>query len=205
VSRSLRRGALAAALALSLAPLAACAAGNDAQTLQVKPDNAATTVGPIEIQNAVVLTKSGGKGPVSVSARVFNNGSGNQSLQSVTVGSKQAQISAQDGGQTITVPAHGSVLLGGKGNPSVTVPDTSLALRDGDYQDVTFTFSRTGEVTVRAYVEPARGYYASYGPSESGSPSASASTSPSATTSSSSKAPGSASASTSTSASPSSS
>ena len=43
VSRSLRRGALAAAaIVFSIASLAACGAGNDAQTLEVKPDNAAT-------------------------------------------------------------------------------------------------------------------------------------------------------------------
>ena len=46
MSSSLRRGTLAAtALALSVPTLTACGAGNDAQTLEIKPDTAATRVG----------------------------------------------------------------------------------------------------------------------------------------------------------------
>ncbi|WP_405724642.1 DUF461 domain-containing protein [Streptomyces sp. NBC_01537] len=178
MSSSLRRGALAAVLALSIAPLAAaCGAGNDAQTLQVKPDNAATTVGDIQIQNAVVLTQSG-DGDSVVSARVFNNGSARQTIETVTLGTGgNAALSDKDGGQTIVVPAHGSVLIGGKGNASVTVPGTAEGKRDGDFQQVTFDLSDTGAVTVRALVRPATGYFESFGPTAK--PSASASTSPS--------------------------
>jgi hypothetical protein len=165
VSSSLRRGALAAAaIALPLASLAACGAGNDAQTLQVKPDSAATTVGDIEIQNAVVLTK-GGADTAMVSARVFNNGSVKQSLESLTVGSQQAKLLAADGGQTLIVPAGGSILIGGKDNPSATVPNSSEAAEDGDFLKVTFTFSDTGAVSVPAHVQPAGGYLSPYGPS----------------------------------------
>lgn len=77
MSSSLRRGALAAAaIAFSLASLAACGAGNNAQTLEVKPDNAATSVGDIKIQNALVITQpdTTSTGPAVVSATVFNNG-----------------------------------------------------------------------------------------------------------------------------------
>ena len=70
MSRSLRRGALAAtALAFSIATLSACAAGKDAQTLEIKPDNAATSVGDIKIQNVNVVTQPGRRaGPAAVTA-----------------------------------------------------------------------------------------------------------------------------------------
>ena len=87
MSRSLRRGALAAVLAFSLASLAACAAGNDAQTLEVKPDTAATTVGDIKVQNAYVVTQPQRRqGPAVVAATLFNNGTTAQTLHSVQLG-----------------------------------------------------------------------------------------------------------------------
>lgn len=73
MSSSLRRGALAAAaIAFSIASLAACGAGHNAQTLEIKPDNAATSVGDIKVQNAVVITQPDleSTGPAVVSAMV---------------------------------------------------------------------------------------------------------------------------------------
>lgn len=91
MSSSLRRGGLAAAaIAFSIASLAACA-GNNAQTLEVKPDNAATSVGDIKIQNAIVVTQPGTEteGPAVVSATVFNGATTDQTLDSITMdGSK---------------------------------------------------------------------------------------------------------------------
>ena len=58
MSSSLRRGALAAsAIVFSIASLAACGAGGDAQTLEIKPDNAATKVGDLKVQNALIITQ----------------------------------------------------------------------------------------------------------------------------------------------------
>ncbi|MEU4094433.1 DUF461 domain-containing protein [Streptomyces sp. NPDC026673] len=165
MSSSLRRGALAAALALSIVPLAACAAGNDAETLRVRPDNAATSVGDIEVQNVAVLT-----GSTSVTARIFNNGAEEQTLDSVTVGSVRAELSG-----TVKLPGHSSVLLGGDGNPAAVIKSGGEAKQDGDFQKVVFQFSKTGEVPVQAIVLPAAGYWASYGPSEKASPSTTAS------------------------------
>ncbi|MFE6850919.1 DUF461 domain-containing protein, partial [Streptomyces sp. NPDC057674] len=88
MSRSLRRGTLAAtAIVLSVAALSACGAGNDAQTLGVKPDNAAVTVDDVKIQNALVITQplDVAKGPAVVSATVFNNGGLPQTIQSITL------------------------------------------------------------------------------------------------------------------------
>ncbi|MFI9106262.1 DUF461 domain-containing protein [Streptomyces fildesensis] len=184
MSSSLRRGALAAALALSIAPLAACGAGNNAQTHEVRPDNAATTVGDIQVQNAVILTEKAGSGPASVSARIYNNGNGDQTLQSLKVGDAlTATLSGTAGSKTVTVPAHGSVLLGGEGNAAATIPNSNEAFKDGDFQRIALQFSATGEVALEANVLPAAGYYEKYGPSSTPSPAAepSAKTTPTAT------------------------
>lgn len=170
MSSSLRRGALAAALALSLFPLAACAAGNSAETLRVRPDNAATSVGDIEVQNVVVLTQATSDGSSSVTAKIFNNGDESQTLDSVKVGSLDADLSG-----TITLRGHSSVLLGGDGNPSALFKGGSASKTDGDFKDVVFDFSKTGEVSLQSLALPAAGYYASFGPSEKPSPTETAS------------------------------
>ncbi|MER5222361.1 DUF461 domain-containing protein [Streptomyces flaveus] len=197
MSSSLRRGALAAAaIAFSIASLAACGAGSNAQSLEIKPDHAATSVGDIEIQNAVVITQPDPEstGPAAISATLFNNGGSDETLESIRVEGVKDPVTLRpaEGTGPITVPADGSVILGGKGNASAVVAGSSEALEDGDAQPVTFSFSETGEVKLRAFVVPADGFYAEWGPSAtpqapgsegSGSPSptGSPSQSPSAT------------------------
>jgi copper(I)-binding protein len=194
VSSSLRRGALAAAaLAFSIASLAACSAGSNAQTLGVKPDNAATSVGDIKIQNAIVVTQPGTetKGPAVVSATLFNGATTDQTLDSVTVeGAGTAEVTPAKGegnGGKVVVPAGGSVVLGGEGNASAVLTDVTEAVQDGNAQKVTFNFSETGEVSLRAFVVPAEHYFEKWGPSDipatSPTPTDEASGSPSATTS----------------------
>ncbi|MFF1723420.1 copper chaperone PCu(A)C [Streptomyces sviceus] len=173
MSSSLRRGALAAsAIAFSLAALSACAAGSNAQTLEVKPDNAETRVGAIKVQNVVVITQatpeaSGEtKGPAVISATVFNSGDKAQTLDSVSVdGGGSAEITPAKGKGKVTVPAHGSVVLGGKGNASAAVSELGASVKNGNAQKVTFTFSTTGDVSLRAFVVPADSYYSKWGPS----------------------------------------
>ncbi|MEU0581222.1 DUF461 domain-containing protein [Streptomyces griseoincarnatus] len=182
MSSSLRRGALAAAaIAISIASLSACAAGNNAQTLQVQPDNAATTVGDIQVQNATVITQPDleSTGPAVISATLFNSGAEDQTLESVTVPGtgKTAELSPAEGGDLV-VPAGGSLILGGEGNASAVLPSSREAVQDGNAQKITFTFSETGEVSLRAFVFPAERFFESWGPSEA--PAAGASTSPSA-------------------------
>ncbi|MFI1288926.1 DUF461 domain-containing protein [Streptomyces sp. NPDC020792] len=169
MSSSLRRGALAAAaIAFSIASLAACGAGHDAQTLQIRPDNAATTVGAIKVQNAVVVTQPGvqTKGPAVIIATLFNNGTTDQTLDAIRVdGDGSAQITPAQGGGKVTIPAHGSVILGGKGNASAALTNPGPVLKDGNAQKITFTFSKTGDVNLRAFVVPAQGYFDKWGPS----------------------------------------
>lgn len=164
--RSFRRGALAAVVvALSVAPLAACGAGDKAETLEVKPDSQSITKGVIQVQNAFVLTQP--NGPSSITARLFNNGNSAQTLNSVRLVTGQpAQLTDPQGASTgtLTVPAHGSVLLGGKGNPAAVLAGTGEGLQNGSVQKATFTFSGTGDVTLPVNVQPATGYLAPYGP-----------------------------------------
>ncbi|MFG2679463.1 DUF461 domain-containing protein [Streptomyces sp. NPDC048392] len=172
MSSSLRRGALAAAaIAFSIASLAACGAGHNAQTLQIKPDNAATTVGDIEIQNAIVITQPDPEstGPAVVSATLFNNGRTDQTLESVTVAGtgKSAELKPAEGEKgDLTVPAGGSLILGGEDNAAAVLPSSREALRDGDAQKITFTLSETGDVSLRAFVVPAESYFSQWGPSD---------------------------------------
>jgi hypothetical protein len=191
VSSSLRRGALAAATVLSIASLAACAAGNDAQTLEVKPDNAETTVGNIQIQNANVVTQPNrnSAGPAVITAKVFNNGTRDQTLTDITLPGTGAKVtlSPATGSGPIVVPAGGGVVLGGQGNASAVIANGREAAQDGNAQQVDFDLSSTGKVGVRALVVPATGYYKNWGPATppaagaSAAPTASASSAKSAT------------------------
>jgi hypothetical protein len=170
VSSSLRRGALAAAaIAFSIASLAACAAGNDSQTLEIKPDNAATTVGDIKVQNAIVITQPDleSTGPAAISATLFNSGRTDQTLDSISVDGtdKTAKLTPAKG-KTLTVPAGGSLILGGKDNASAILPSSREAVQDGNAQKITFTFSKTGAVSLRAFVVPAEHYFKEWGPTE---------------------------------------
>ncbi|MGW2044871.1 DUF461 domain-containing protein [Streptomyces sp. NPDC001858] len=170
MSSSLRRGALAAsAIAFSIASLAACGAGNDSQTLEIKPDNAATSVGDIKLQNVLVITQPDmeSTGPAVISATVFNSGDHAQTLDSITVDGidQPAELKPASGSGKLTVPAGGSVVIGGANNASAVLESSSEAVQNGDAQKVTFTFSETGEVDLRAFVVPAESYFSSWGPS----------------------------------------
>ncbi|MFG2135299.1 DUF461 domain-containing protein [Streptomyces sp. NPDC048650] len=183
MSRSLRRGVLAATvLSLSAFTLSACGAGSDAQTLQVKPDNAATAVGDIKIQNANVITQPdlNAKGPAVISATLFNGGRTDQKLTAISVdgtGMSAKLTPAKGAAGPITVPAGGSVVLGGKGNPTAVLSSGREAVKDGNLQPLTFSLSSTGKVQLGAYVVPAKNYFQGFGPDRLPQPSASPSTS----------------------------
>ncbi|MFF4901095.1 DUF461 domain-containing protein [Streptomyces sp. NPDC001068] len=187
MSSSLRRGALAAsAIAVSIAALSACGAGNDSQTLEIKPDNAATSVGDIKIQNATVITQPDltSTGPAVVSAAIFNTGSEPETLQSIVVAgtNKTAELHATKT-QPLTIEPGGRLILGGKNNASAVLGSSREAVKDGNAQKVTFTFSRTGDVSLRAFVVPAESFFTGWGPSAVPSATSSASSSASASSS----------------------
>ncbi|GAQ58801.1 copper chaperone PCu(A)C [Streptomyces acidiscabies] len=193
MSSSLRRGALAAsALAFSIASLAGCAAGNNSQTLEIKPDNAAVTVGVIKIQNAIVVTQPerGAEGPAAVAATVFNTSGSDQTLTGITVDGTSASAVLTPGKDdtkskkgSLVVPAGGSVVIGGANNASAVLEKPGDAVKNGNAQKITFTFSETGDVSLQAFVVPATNYFTAWGPTAvptpSSSPSAGSSESPS--------------------------
>ncbi|MFF4910567.1 DUF461 domain-containing protein [Streptomyces sp. NPDC001260] len=170
MSSSLRRGALAAAaIAFSIASLAACGAGSDAQTLQVKPDNAAVKVGDIQVQNALIITQPDpqASGPAVISATLFNNGATAQTVDAITLPNvnQTAEVKPAKGNGKLVVPAHGSVVIGGQGNASAVLPSGREAVQDGSVRKITFTFSKTGDVSLRGFVVPAESYFTKWGPS----------------------------------------
>ncbi|MEU7013129.1 DUF461 domain-containing protein [Streptomyces sp. NPDC046385] len=187
MSRSLRRGAVAAtAIVISIASLSACGAGNDAQTLGIRPDNAAVTVDDVKVQNALVITQPdpGAIGPAVVSATVFNNGLTRQTLDSITLPGTvgTVKLKAAEGNGPIIVPAGGSVVIGGPGNASAVIEGGLREAKNGDAQKVVFKLSKTGDVGLSAFVVPAHSYFKDFGPSEVPAPSATAPTATASTT-----------------------
>ncbi|MFD9501171.1 DUF461 domain-containing protein [Streptomyces sp. NPDC060035] len=170
MSRSLRHGALAAtALVFSIASLSACSAGNNAETLKVRPDNAATAVDHIKIQNANVITQPGHEteGPAVVTATLFNNGPGREVLEAITLPGTSAtvELHAAKGKGPVVIPAGGRVILGGKGNASAVIADGSQVGQDGGVQQVVFQFSETGDIGLGSMIVPATGFFKGFGPS----------------------------------------
>lgn len=171
-SSSIRRGTLAAtALALSLAALTACGAGNNAETLKINPDNARVTAGDIRVQNAVVITPPEADGPAAVSARIFNNGDRDQTLDRLTLtdGGQELVLAGEDGRGGVVVPAGGSVMLGGEGHASAVLPDGHDA-GHGATKKLSFEFSEEGEVRLSAFVVADDDEYADFGATPSPSP-----------------------------------
>lgn len=170
MSRSLRHGALAVtAIAFSIVSLSACAAGNSAETLQVRPDNAATSVGTIKVQNVNLITQgeSEAEGPAVVAATLFNDGTETEVLESITLPGTDVRVKLRPakGSGPVEVPAGGRVVLGGEGTASAVIDEGREATQDGNVQQVVFKLSRTGDVGLGASVVPATGYFKDFGPS----------------------------------------
>ncbi|NEC65034.1 copper chaperone PCu(A)C [Streptomyces sp. SID9727] len=184
MSRSLRHGALAAtAIAFSITALTACGAGNNAQTLEVRPDNASTRSGDIKIQNVNVITQPEreAKGPAVVTATLFNSGSKPETLDSITLkgGSGTVQLHPAEGSGPVVVPAGGRVILGGRGNASAVIENGDEATENGDVQPLVFKLSRSGDISLGASVVPATHYFKGFGPSALPEPSKTPDASPS--------------------------
>ncbi|MEU3568926.1 DUF461 domain-containing protein [Kitasatospora sp. NPDC036755] len=177
MSRSLRRGSIAAIAAIAIASLSSCAAGNTPDTLQIKPDNAAATLGTnLRLNNIVVVTAEGASGdhtgPANVVVNIANTATTPAELQSVTVGGAAATFADAAGAplSEIVVPAGGSVVIGGQGNPSATA--ASATVHVGGFAPTVFTFKDGQKVEAQAAVSPdsgehGRGLYQGFGPTPS--------------------------------------
>lgn len=177
MSSSLRRGALAgAAIVFSIASLSACGAGNDAQSLNIQPDNAATTVDSLKLQNVTVITQPepGAEGPAAIALTIFNEGAKPQTLESISLpgSGTTVKVSPAKGAEQLTVPAQGRVIIGGEGNATAVIENGSKKFDNGSVREVVFAFSETGDVKIGALVVPARSYFTDFGPSPLTTPSA---------------------------------
>ncbi|MFD0276637.1 DUF461 domain-containing protein [Kitasatospora sp. NPDC127111] len=195
MSRSLRVGSIAAIAALAIASLSSCAAGNTPDTLEIKPDNAQATVGTsIRLNNIAVVTgdETSGEhtGPANVTVNISNSGDTPVELQSVSVGTDSATFADEKGAPlaTVVVPAGGSVLLGGDGNPSARIASTSLVV--GGFAPTTFAFKSGERTEADAAVYPNKSIYKGFGPTPTpvaaptkaaGSPAATGAATPGAT------------------------
>ncbi|MFF7457588.1 DUF461 domain-containing protein [Kitasatospora sp. NPDC008115] len=170
MSRSLRRGSIAAIAALAIASLSSCAAGNTPETLQIKPDNVSATLGTdVLLNNIVVVTgaESSGEhtGPANVTVNISNGGTEVLELQAITVAGGAPATFADDKGAPLTsisVPAGGAVLLGGPGNPTAKVASTTVTV--GGYVTTSFTFKNHDKLDAQAQVSPNKDVYKGFGP-----------------------------------------
>jgi copper(I)-binding protein len=162
VSRSLRRGAVAAVIAVAIAPvLAACAAGSSAASLEVKPNSAATSIngGQLKLNGVAVVADANGNAPASVIASIANNEPQQENLVSVTVGTTAATLT----GPT-TIPSGAALNLGNPGAGSTTAVVPTLDQPAGANVPVTFVFANGGSVTLNAQIQAGTGEYAPYAP-----------------------------------------
>jgi copper(I)-binding protein len=164
VSRSLRRGAVAAVIAVAIAPvLAACSAGSSAATLQVKPNAAATSVdgGQLKLDGVAVVTDAQGNAPASVIASIANNEQQDENLVSVTVGTTAATLTG-----TTAIPSGTALSLGNPGANATRATVPTLDQPAGADVPVTFVFANGGSVTLMAQIQTGTGEYAPYAPAK---------------------------------------
>ena len=174
MSRSLRRGAVAALIIATAPVLAACSAGDGAATLQVKPNAAATSIGStLKLNGINIVAAADGSSEANVVANIANNSATTaETLTSVSVNGTPATLSGP-----AVIPPLGSLLLSSPKQVSAQV--TGLAQTPGQNTSVTFTFAVNGTVTVQALVNPGTGQFAAYAPA-SATPAPVLSTSPGA-------------------------
>jgi hypothetical protein len=163
VSRTLRRGAVAAVIVAIAPVLAACSAGSSAATLEVKPNSAATSLnnGALKLNGVEIVADANGNAPANVVGNIANNEQQQEALVSVTVGGTAATLSGPG-----TIDSKSSLQLagpnGGPGTIQATVP--TLSQPAGANVPVTFVFANAGSVTVLAQIQAGAGQYAPYAP-----------------------------------------
>ncbi|MYS79888.1 hypothetical protein [Embleya scabrispora] len=177
MSRSLRRGALAATIAVVLPLAAGCASGKDAETNEIKPDTASTAFGSLKIQNVQLVTGDPGKHLVALGGALFNEGTKPETITKVTVdGAGQAL------GGPLTIPAGGAVYM--VNPPKDVAPDSPLGktflgplvfpdaakVEAGSFRRVTFAFGTAGETSLDVSVHSPTSYYAQLKPTPAFTP-----------------------------------
>jgi copper(I)-binding protein len=179
VARSLLIGALALSIA---GATAGCEAGLNAPTLEFHPASggAHDVVNGITISNVFVLGAPVNSSlPPGSSAGVFlslfNGGSNNDALVSVSAPGSASSVHVTGG--TVSLPVQAPVDLSGP-QPSVVLTNLTTTLTAGEAIPVTLNFAHAGSVTLTVPVEPQSFYYSTYA-----TPPASPAASPTTTTS----------------------
>ncbi|MFI1384710.1 hypothetical protein [Embleya sp. NPDC020886] len=177
MSRSLRRGALAATVAVVLPLAAGCASGKDAETNEIKPDTANAAFGSLKIQNVQLVTGDPGKHLVALGGALFNEGTKPETVTKVTVdGAGQAL------GGPLTIPAGGAVYMvdppqgmskdspQGRAYLGPLVFPNADKVEAGSFRRVTFAFGTAGETSLDVSVHAPTSYYAQLKPTPAFTP-----------------------------------
>jgi hypothetical protein len=176
VSRRIRTGALAIAVAVGVLPVAAaCSAGYGNATEQVQPDHPAGQIGNLKVQNVNVVLGADGA-PSVVVASIVNLAQAPDALSGVSVNGTAATLTPPQANATpnslaltdetpppgaFAVPSYGTLRLGGDGTPGVAVATLPTgSLMPGTFTPITFAFATSGVLTMQAYVTPATGVWA---------------------------------------------
>ncbi|HEV3383005.1 MAG TPA: copper chaperone PCu(A)C [Trebonia sp.] len=153
---------------LALPAVAGCEAGLNAPTLEFHAASAgATTVfNGISISDAFVLgAPSGSSVPTGSKASLFvglfNNGSSDDKLVSVSAPGVASSVTITGG--SVTIPAVGSANLTGP-EPKVVLNGLTKSLSNGEDVPVTLDFATAGAVTLDVPVEPQSFNWATYSP-----------------------------------------
>ncbi|GCD94240.1 hypothetical protein [Embleya hyalina] len=177
MSRSLRRGALAATVAVVLPLAAGCASGKEAETSKIQPDTANAAFGSFKIQNVQLVTSDPGKNLVSLGGALFNEGTTPETITKVTVdGAGQAL------GGPLTIPAGGAAYLvdrpqgmaaddpQGRVYIGPLVFPNAAKVEAGSFRRVTFAFGTAGETSLDVSVHAPSGYFAQLKPTPAFTP-----------------------------------
>jgi hypothetical protein len=159
-TRTARRTAIAASLALLLAPgLAACGAGSGSTAASiVSPgDGVLATIGALRIQNVVVVAPANPGGTAVVSMAIANDGTDTDQLVDLSV--QDGSTAKLSGSQQISPGA--SVRYGATDAPAHAYIGSFMPPA-GSTTVLTMRFANAGEVVVKPPVAGATGYYSTF-------------------------------------------
>jgi len=164
--KTIANSVLIGAAALLIPVMAGCEAGLNAPTLEFHPAAAGayTQVNGISVSNMFVLgAPSGSSLPTGSSASVFlsvfNGGSGDDTLVSVSAPGSAASVRVTGG--AVSIPVSSEVNLTGP-QPSVVLTGLTKPLSGGQAIPLTLNFEHAGSVTLQVPVEPQSFYYSTY-------------------------------------------
>jgi copper(I)-binding protein len=158
------RAAAIGALLLAPVALSACSAGQVTQTsTQEQNFGGQKNLGPINLRALQLPYPTGGTYPSGSEARLLGavvstadtpdtlvgiTGTDFTDVEVVDPDAAEPAEGAAPAGISLPVPADGTLFLSNGQGPAVTLVGLSEELSVGDYVDVTFSFSESGDVTV---------------------------------------------------------